>query len=188
MSDTANILYGSDDTQSQASTPNPALAQTATARQFYDHPATGSEQRGTGDARVLFDAPGAIDEAARSIVDDAVDRGRIMPGDAETVAAQLTTELESLGIAEQSIRNGLMRDLRRPALQGVEAEKARGATLRELHSRHGNKAQQLLAETNAWLRRTAPTIGAALGLSAAGNDVRYVVDLVDSYVRSTRRK
>ncbi len=30
--------------------------------------------------------------------------------------------------------------------------------------------------------------GAALGLSAAGNDVRYVVELVDSYVRSTRRK
>jgi len=186
----AEALYGGpDDAAAPSSHATPAqVAQRELAGRMYDRVPTPIERSGEGDAAVLFDGPDTIDEAAQSLASEAADQGRILPDQVEPMGKQLTVELGALGINERSERDALMRDLRRPAPEGKAAQLAQGATLRELHSRYGEKYQTLLAETNAWLRRTAPVIATAMGRSRVGNDVRYVPTLVDAYVRSKRVK
>lgn len=183
MSDAAHILYGTPDAAEATSHATPLQAeQRELAGRMYDRPAAPPS---SGDT--LFDGPVAVDQTVASIVEAGVDRGAILPDQANAVAVQLNGELDALQLGDQSNRAGLMRDLARPALTGSEAELARGATLRALHDRYGGAYAALLTETNRWLAKTAPTIGAALSRSLAGNSLEHVTRLVDAYKRSQRR-
>lgn len=188
MTSAAEALYGPSDAATDATshaTPGQA-EQRELAAQMYDRAPTPIDRRGDGDADVLFDAPGAVDQAAQSLASEAADQGRILPDQVEPMAMQLTAELESLGINERSERDALMRDLRRAAPTGKDAQLAQGATLKELHSRYGADYAKVLDATNKWLRKTAPVIATAMSHSMVGNDVRYVVPLVEAYQRSRR--
>jgi len=183
MTSAAEALYGPNDAAEATSHATPAQAEhAALAGRMYDRPA---DTQSSGDT--LFDGPATIDQTVASIVEAGVDRGAILPDQANAVAAQLNGELDALQLGDQSNRSGLMRDLARPALTGSEAELARGATLRALHDKYGADYAKLLDGTNRWLAKTAPTIGAALSRSLAGNSIDHVTRLVDAYQRSQRR-
>ena len=185
MAELADVLYsGKPDAAPTSPTQTPGQAQhAALAADLYGKTPVAPTQS-SGDT--LFDGPATIDQTVASIVEAGVDRGAILPDQANAVAVQLNGELDALQLGDQSNRAGLMRDLARPALTGSEAELARGATMRALHDKYGPDYAALLTETNRWLAKTAPTIGAALSRSLAGNSLDHVTRLVDAYQRSQR--
>lgn len=164
MSDTAKALYGAPAPVEQP-TEQPAID----ARSF---------------AEVLFD--NTVETYVSQSVSEAVDRGVVLPADADKVARDLTRELRAVGL-DHSDSAALVRTIGQPPLDAAAAQRAVGATNRLLHEEFGAAAQRLLGEANAWLAKVAPGLHGSLADSRASTDPTAVLNIVRAYRRAARR-
>lgn len=163
MADTASLLYGAAVAPEQATEPAPF------------------DSRSLGE--VLFDS---VNPLATQSVAEAVERGAVLPADAQTVARSLDRELRALGL-DQPDGSALLRTIGQAAPEGADEQRAVGATNRALHAAFGADGQRLLAEANAWLATVAPGIHGSLAGSRAATDPETIVGLVHAYRRAKRR-
>lgn len=123
-----------------------------------------------------------LDSRVSAAVSDAVDRGAVLPSQADEIARSLSRELNATGI-DFAERGQLLKAISEPAPEGEAAGRAVGAANRALHDAFGAQAPKLLAEANEWLARVAPGIAASLAGSRAATDARIAVETVRAYLR-----
>lgn len=163
MSEIASLLYGAAQAPSQPAE-QPAI-----------------DERSLAD--VLFDS---TDPLATQSVAEAVERGAVLPADAQTVARALDRELRAVGLHHADAAS-LLRTIGQAAPEGADEQRAVGATNRALDAAFGADGQRLLAEADRWLATVAPGIHASLAGTRASTDPQTILNVVRAYQRAKRR-
>lgn len=107
------------------------------------------------------------------------------PEDGQRAARMLDQEVNALGV-NLSARE-FIDTVSAPLPSQREQIQLRNETLAALKERYGAKAESLLADTNRWLRATAPSVAQAIGISRAGVDRHTVLALVSAHLKSRGR-
>lgn len=139
-----------------------------------------------GDAMVDVMYDNTVDPGARAVIDEAVERGALLPADADGHARVLSREVAALRLSGAESA-ALLRDVFAPA-PGGDVGRAVGSINKALHEQFGARGSGLYAEAARWLGAKAPSIAAGFPQSAAALSPEHARVLVGAYLRSRTRR